>query len=263
MDLTTQTIDDILIRFFPIFANKSYIDGELVQQNTMIDIWCNLYLTIVGLRPSFMVQWIDYINSYDYIFIMKTLCDFRDILKCLRDTVDLLFITIDQGVIITTYNYFYDNNGWKYFSDYSETRSNNSLGKILGYPGNNEFENSEKFITIAIKYLDDTEDIMSIIYMTTETRSQIYDMFYKFRKSIRKLSRHLHLELDLILIDNDLSDENENEEDDDDLDNNPDFLKYLDFVDVNKRINDVWYTNDDLDYYNRFFHDLKIRINIL
>lgn len=190
-------IRQYLGRYHNSFFSLSYIDGTGKYIDSSYDIWVNLCLITSKVRPSFMIQWIDYLDPKIFERIMNLLLHYRDNLDPRDIDYRLLFITDRQGVIVTTYYTYYKNNLSKIITDYSISTGDSSeslLGLILGYPAageilltpdDNEYlYNNEQppgrysFSLYISSYRLGTKHFFGNIYRTSQSRNKLYE-FYK------------------------------------------------------------------------------------
>jgi hypothetical protein len=185
------------------FLTYNYIDGSGFNRSAY-PIWVNLCLITSKVRPAFMIQWVDFLDSQDYENILHLLRKYRDSLH--RDDLDyrLYFITDSQGIIVTTY-YTYFKRDLKHLHDeYLETTGGSReilLGRILGYPSAGEnilTRDEERYIdrglqppgrysfNVYVKIPGLTSDqIIGMIYRSSESREKLYSFSNRIRNALK------------------------------------------------------------------------------
>lgn len=183
-----------LTQYKNAFLSLTYVNGVGAISESAYDIWVNLCLITSKIRPAFMIQWVDYLESDTYYKIMNLLVNYRDALDPVDIDYRLLFLTDPQGIIVTTYYSFYKTGLRSLYQQYIDSdRDVTLLGKILGYPAAGEHKllpgEQEYFKlnqqppgrhTYSIR-TGKNQTILANIYRTPETRARLNDLFITIR----------------------------------------------------------------------------------
>lgn len=256
-------MEKLLDSLYSSLHDFTYHDGTGRVRKTLLDIWCNICLVLNDGRPSFLVQWIDYLEKSAFFCIMDTL---RMIIRILNDidrSKRLLLLTIDQGVLVISYNSFYNNKLYIYYEKYIENGNPEDLAVLLGYPGGDEFNlpSDELYIQKGLsphgRYhirfnisspWHQNVDLITIIYRTEKTKRQILKLYPVFSKILSTYNNDIKLSYQ----DSSSSPEEEEEDNIDDEDS-PEFIAYYDYVLSDEPLNSIWYDDYDLGFSDAFF----------
>lgn len=263
-----KEIDDLLVSFLPVFLDFKYRDGTGKERLTLLDIWCNLCLVLNNARPSFLIQWIDYLDKNVFFCIMDYLTKIRDIASNINTSKRLLFLTIDQGVLVISYNSFYNAKFYSIYDNYISYEKDEDLGLLLGYPGVNEFilpsdqsyydrgltPPNRHHIQIGVNYgtklQSDDSNLLAIVYRTEKTKQKIKNLYSLFSKILSSYNNDIHL----TFLDSSVSSASEDFEDEDPDDGSEEFKSYYDYVLSNEPLETIWYDNYDLAFSDGFFY---------
>jgi len=153
--------------------DKYYISGSgnlVLHYSTFI----NLELVKSKLRPSFMIQWIDFMFKEDFFEIIKYI-----------HGLGFKLIKINQGIIIYIDKYIL-----KYIYLYNKNIDcEYNLGKVLGYPAAGDIENhNKKFISIYSFYNNQYHQIMVNAYSNKKSKNRFIDFYHTIKNNFKEIN---------------------------------------------------------------------------
>ncbi len=161
------------------YLNVPVIDGTGTLRNNMYEIAVNLLLVYLGLRPSFLIQWIDYHPA-----LRNSLRDlYLAIIDVLFEDGTFFLKNIDQGMLVIDSGQI--RNVVRLITVYETLNLDTALGLALGYPAACELPvTGRRYVAHILTPAGG--DVMSNICKDIDSLLR----FYRFYTSIRGIVRH-------------------------------------------------------------------------
>ena len=193
--------------------NKKYVNGNGIEVSYLYDIIINIDLVINQIRPTFMIQLVDY-NEPKKItkIILNNIKSMFNISKMDDEKCPIQFILINQGILVFPKQSLIGKK--KYLELYgllqdyinSNNTDNESLGKLLGYPCPGELfsENKRKGYCLLIGEPDNNSGLLCMVCSTEEGiqntekyLQEVIDYYNHKRETIKKWKKLPDLFIDI------------------------------------------------------------------
>ncbi|MEM7157280.1 MAG: hypothetical protein AAF799_30825 [Myxococcota bacterium] len=176
--LTTATSTESKLDREKRTLTVDFRDGAGRRRTNLFEILVNAYLVVNGLRPAFLIQWIDYQDS-DRAEVRRRIFE---VLDGFPDNT-FVFKDIDQGTLVLDGRAIETLS--KLVSVYEKTSDDKVLGTILGYPCAGELNDTTGTRLFRHIVTNDGGDVMSNICSSRDSAGR----FDEFANTVVRFAR--------------------------------------------------------------------------
>lgn len=175
-----------LLKYRNALIAVAHTHSSGAEISSSYDVWINLCLVTMKIRPAFLIRWTDYIDPDIFRRIMEILCNYRDNLRTIDLDYRLLFLNTAQGIIVTTYYSYYRSGLNKWYGAWRATGGSASearelLNVILGYPKETDLDigDDQRFIIYSGTYGIQPRILFAGRYSTAASRDDLYKLYLR------------------------------------------------------------------------------------